>query len=84
MFTIESTQETSLASESYSVSPDVIQSVFRSQTSVMVIGEINKGNPAFKDWSMRLSFGEKLPRGKYFHKEQRKRSWLHSQIGQAQ
>lgn len=82
MFNIESPHETSLASEAYSVSPDVIQSVFRGQASVMVIGEINNGNPAFKDWSKRLSYGEKLPRGKYFHKEERIRALLNTRIGQ--
>jgi len=71
MFNIESPLEKSLASETYSLSPDMIH-----------IGEINKGNPAFKDWSMRLSYGEKLPRGKYFHKEERIRSLLNTRIGQ--
>lgn len=84
MFNIESPHETFLASETNSVSPDVIQSVFRGQASVMVIGEINNGNPAFTAWSKRLSYGEKLPRGKYFHKEERIRVFLRARINKVE
>ncbi|HAK5802767.1 TPA: hypothetical protein H1U34_004494 [Salmonella enterica] len=76
------TEDMQKAIKAYSVSPDVIQSFFRGQASVMVIGEINNGNPAFKDWSMRLSCDEKLPRGKFFHKEERIRALLNTRIGQ--
>lgn len=47
----------------------------------MYIGEIYKGIPAFKDWSQRLTPGEKLPRGKYFHKEERIRALLNTRLG---
>lgn len=84
MFNIEAPHETSLASEAYSFSPDMIQSVFRGQASVTLIGEINKGNPAFTDWSKRHSDGETLPRGKYFRKEERIRSMLNTRISQVE
>ena len=80
MFNIASPNQTSLASEVNSVSPDLIQSVFRGKASAMVIGEINKGNPAFKDWSKRLALGEKLPRGKFFRKEERMRALINAPL----
>jgi len=83
MINIESPHEISLASEAYSVSPDVIQSAFRGQASVMTIAEMNKGNPAFTDWSKRLSYGEKLPRGKYFRKQESIRFWFSSNLHQS-
>lgn len=78
MFNIESPHETFLASEANSVSPDVFQSVFQGHASVMVIGEINKGNPAFKDWSKRISLGEKLPRGKFFREQEKMRALINA------
>lgn len=81
MINIESPHETYLVSGNYSVSPEVIKSAFRGQAAIMRIGEINTGNPAFTDWSKRLSYGEKLPRGKYFYKEERIRALLSTRTG---
>lgn len=75
MLKIESPIETSLDSATYSVPTGVIESDFRRLPSVTVIGQINKGNPAFTAWSKRLSYGEKLPRGKFFRNEEIMRTW---------
>ncbi|TNV09125.1 hypothetical protein FH968_23460 [Buttiauxella sp. B2] len=80
---IESPPETVLSTQPYPITPDLIESMFRGKASVMVIGEINKGNPAFKDWSKRLSYGEKLPRGKYFRKQEESRLWFYSFLHQS-
>lgn len=63
-----------------SITPDLIKSVFRDNASVRFVGEIYKGNPAFKGWSQRLTSGEKLPRGKYFRKEERIRALLNTRL----
>ncbi|EBZ6776901.1 hypothetical protein GQG94_004601 [Salmonella enterica] len=62
------------------ITPEMVKSVFRGNASVMYIGEIYKGNPAFKDWSQQRTFGEKLPRGKYFRKEERIRALLNARL----
>ncbi|QXB24174.1 hypothetical protein [Lelliottia amnigena] len=62
----------------YAITPDAIKSLVRGKSSFMVFGEINKGNPAFKDWSKRLALGEKLPRGKFFRKEELMRAWINA------
>lgn len=77
-FSIETPSETKIEAAQQSLTPDMIKSVFRGNASVMYVGEIYKGNPAFKDWSQRLSLGEKLPRGKYFRKEERIRALLNT------
>ncbi|EBG8282926.1 hypothetical protein FJL53_22340 [Salmonella enterica subsp. enterica] len=63
-----------------SITPEMGKSVFRDNASVMYIGETYKGNPAFKDWSQRLTLGEKLPRGKYFRREERIRALLNTRL----
>ena len=68
----------------YAITPDAIKYLFRGKASVMVIGEINKGNPAFKDWSKRLALGEKLPRGKFFRNEERMRAWINTPMPSVQ
>lgn len=81
---IESPSEASLGAQPYSVKPDVMKSIFRGNASVMFIREAHKGNPAFKDWSKRLTYGEKLPRGKFFRKEEKIRSLLSAPIPSVQ
>ncbi|NDO80943.1 hypothetical protein CJP72_09230 [Citrobacter sp. NCU1] len=67
-FNIGTPSETKIEAAPQSITPDMIKSVFRANASVMYIGDIYKGNPAFKDWSQRLTLGEKLPRGNFFEK----------------
>lgn len=74
----------SLDSETYSVPTVLSESVFRKVLSINIIGEINKGNPAFTAWSKRLSYGEKLPRGKYFNKEERIRVFLRARLNKVE
>lgn len=54
---------------------DIIATVFRTPPSKVLIQEINKGKPAFSYWKHKLNSGEKLPRGKYFRKEEVLRKW---------
>lgn len=54
---------------------DIIATLFRNAPSKVLIPEINKGNPAFSYWGKKLIKGEKLPRGKYFRKEEILRKW---------
>jgi hypothetical protein len=69
-FNIESPLEFVFNEQTTAVTLDVVKTGFRGNTSTMVIGEMNTGSPAFKDWSKRLTCGEKLPRGKYFRREE--------------
>ncbi|HBP7197174.1 hypothetical protein GFB57_25625 (plasmid) [Citrobacter sp. S39] len=79
-FNIETPSEAKIDVTPHSFTPEMVKSVFRDNASVMYIGEIYKGNPAFKDWSQRLTLGEKLPRGKYFRKEERIRALLNTRL----
>lgn len=74
-FSIESPAEVMLNATSHAFTPDSVASTFRGETAIMFVPKINKGNPAFKDWSKRLKTGERLPRGKFFRVEERMRIW---------
>lgn len=76
-FNIETPSETKIDVAPQSITSEMVNSVFRNNPSVIYIGEIYKGNPAFKDWSQRRTLGEKLPRGRYFRKEEKIRA-LHN------
>ncbi|EKS5411717.1 hypothetical protein QB953_004477 [Salmonella enterica] len=62
---------------------DIIATLFRNAPSKVLIPEINKGNPAFSYWSRKLTPGEKLPRGKYFRKEETLRQWTSISLAQS-
>lgn len=76
-FNIETPSEFKIHAAPQSITPEMVKSVFRNNASVMYIGEIYKGNPAFKDWSQRRTLGEKFPRGRYFRKEEKIRALLY-------
>ncbi|HIC1896451.1 TPA: hypothetical protein ACW0P3_004267 [Citrobacter freundii] len=72
---IESPTEVMLNTTSHVLTSDMIASAFRGEEVITFVPEINKGNPAFKDWSKRLKTGERLPRGKFFRVEEKMRIW---------
>lgn len=55
---------------------DIVKSVMRLAPVTITLPELHSGKPAFRDWSDRLKRGERLPRGKYFAREETLRQFM--------
>lgn len=57
-----------------------ISKTFRTKPEKIYIGELklSQENPAFYSWAVSLPSGSKLPRGKYFRKNDAALGWLKS------